>query len=255
MSVIENAIRQQEAAVELTRIYVKNGRVSAAELEVSLAKLDELKGMRLREVAAQALKHTGPIMPENPIAVENARREKASKIINSYPVPKDNYLTMVTVDDQAEYQVQQSQPVQGDVYRRMQELVAQAKGLENQQVLLAEQLRTVPEDQDCPELTEEIAALQGEINATWAEYRFIEQNKKLPEAERIDDDPEREVELLRIAQELKSLRDRRLKLEKKLEKPHLHTKNPAEKVPAWGKELLLIGSQISELEFKREAIR
>jgi hypothetical protein len=246
MSVIENAIRQQEAAVELTRIYVRNGRVPAAELDVAQAKLDELKGMQLREVAAQAL----------PKAIPPAGNGGVKKV---YQVPVEMLEPMVTVDEQPRYEVKDPvvtpSPGQGDVYRRLQELVAQAKGQENQQILLAEQLRTVPEDQECPELTEEIAALQGEINATWAEYRFIEQNKKLPEKQSPEDDPEREVELLRIAQELKSLRDRRLKLERKLEKPHLHTKNPGEKVPAWGKELLLIGSQISELEFKREAIR
>lgn len=246
MSVIENAIRQQEAAVELTRIYVKNGRVAAAELDVAQAKLDELKGMQLREVAAQALPKANP-------PAGNGGVKKG------YQVPVEMLEPLVTVDEQPRYEVKdlvvKPLPGQGDVYRRMQALVVQAKGLENQQVLLAEQLRTVPEDQECPELTEEIAALQGEINDTWAEYRFIEQNKKLPEKQTPEDDPEREVELLRIAQELKSLRDRRLKLERKLEKPHLHTKNPAEKVPAWGKDLLLIGSQISELEFKREAIR
>lgn len=141
------------------------------------------------------------------------------------------------------------------VFKRKGELMTEIKSLTAERNELSNRLHEIPSEVACPELTKKIVSLQRRIESLWTEYRFIERNGRLPDTKPKEEkayDPEREIKLLRISTDLKRLRDIRLKLEKKLDKPHLHTKFPETKIPEWQQDLIFVNAQIDELEFQKD---
>lgn len=214
-------ILQQEATVAMLRVMVNTGRAKKAELQAAELVLAQMRGES---------------KPAEPV-VQHITKPYLDHVVAAAPIHTPGV-------DMVE-----------SVFRRKGELMTEIKRLTAEQNELSNTLHTVPENQDCPGLTKQIVSLRRKIEGYWTEYRFIERNGLVPkrEAEKDDeDDPEREIKLLRIATSLRSLRDKRLKLEKKLEKPHLHTKNPDMKVPEWQTELIQVLEEISELEMQKD---
>jgi hypothetical protein len=216
-------VLQLEASAALLRIMVATGRAKKAELD---------------EVEAQlaAMRAPVPVSQPKPLPMVATLMPEKPKVVEFEALPVGNVEA---------------------VFRRKGELMGEIKRLSSEQNELSNTLHTVPDEQDCPGLTKRIIEMRRKIEGLWTEYRFIDRNGIVPkrEAEKdASDDPEREIKLLRIATSLRSLRDKRLKLEKKLDKPHLNTKNPDIKVPEWQTELIQVLEEITELELQKEAL-
>jgi hypothetical protein len=223
-------ILQQEATVAMLRVMVNTGRAKKAELQAAELVLAEMKGEAKTE--ERVVQHMTKPHIEHGVATTP---------------------TIAPAMDNVE-----------TVFRRKGELMTEIKRLTSEQNGLSNTLHTVPDNQACPGLTANIVSLRKKIEGLWTEYQFISRNGNLtptpinptqpsPLREGYDEeDPEREIKLLRISTELRSLRDKRLKLEKKLEKPHLNTKFPEQKVPEWQTELIQVVEAISELELEKE---
>lgn len=223
-------ILQAEGNVAMLKMMVSIGRAKKAELEAAEAVLKELKG-EIQPVAspiAQPITAPTPTIPTNytPLPVPTA-----------HPVSPDFIET---------------------IFQRKADLMTDIKKLTSEQNELSNRLKEVPENVECPTMTREIVKLRKRIELLWTDYRFIDRNGQLPEHKKIEenanDDPDKDIQLLRISQDLKRLRDQRLKLQKKLEKPHLHTKFEAVKVPEWQTELIQVQEAIAELEYQKELI-
>lgn len=212
-------IKQQEAAVEMLRIFVRNKRAKPEELEKAEATLKKLKGKaNAEEVAARPVMIATPEPPKSIMVVD--------------PVGTDIVET---------------------VFRRKGELMSEIKRLTAEQNELSNRLHEVDQSVQCGTLTANIVSLRRQIEKLWTEYRFIERNGQLPlMPQEPKQDPEKEVKLLRISMDLRSLRDKRLKLEKKIEKPHLHTKFPEIKLSEWQLELTQVREAIAELEHQKD---
>ncbi|WP_273210477.1 hypothetical protein [Runella zeae] len=212
-------IKQQEAAVEMLRIFVRNKRAKPEELEKAEATLKKLKGKaNAEEVAAR------------PVVIATPEPPKSIMVVD--PVGTDIVET---------------------VFRRKGELMSEIKRLTAEQNELSNRLHEVDQSVQCGTLTANIVSLRRQIEKLWTEYRFIERNGQLPlMPQEPKQDPEKEVKLLRISMDLRSLRDKRLKLEKKIEKPHLHTKFAETKVPEWQTELVQVREAIAELEHQKD---
>lgn len=214
-------ILQQEANVAMLRVMVNTGRAKKAELQAAELVLAQMKG------------EGKPVET----VVQHIALSPIAQVVAAVPIHTPGV-------DMVE-----------SVFRRKGELMTEIKRLTTEQNEMSNTLHTVPENQDCPGLTKQIVSLRRKIEGYWTEYRFIERNGLVPQREaekEDDDDPEREIKLLRIATSLRGLRDKRLKLEKKLEKPHLNTKNPDMKVPEWQTELIQVVEEISGLELEKE---
>ena len=225
MHTLDDEIRQLEASVEMLRIFVQNKRAKPEELEKVETQLRKLKG---EEKATQVAERPAPITA-------------AAAVVGAVLPASPSFVETV--------------------FQRKGELMGQIKQLTAEQNEMSNRLQEIDPAVHCGVLTGNIVSLRRRIEKLWTEYRFIERNGQLPTPSQISsvnggndvaDDPDKDVKLLRISQELKSLRDRRLKLEKKLEKPLLNTKFPEVKVPEWQLELTHVREAIAELEYQKE---
>lgn len=207
----------------MLEIMVKIGRAKASELALAKAVLGEL---------------LNPLIPPEPIV----------EIVPGNDIQPPMQLTRNEPIDMGMIE---------SVFRKKGELMTEIKRLTAEQNELSNRLHEIDTDQDCPGITRQIVSLRKTIEELWSDYRFIERNGVLPEkkAETVAEpvDPLRELKLLQIGHDLKRLRDIRLKLEKKLEKPHLHTKSPELKVPEWQTALIKVQEEISDLELQKDA--
>lgn len=218
MHTLYDEIRQLEASVEMLRLLVPAKRAKPEELTKAEAQLKKLKG---EETAVKVTERPAPIAPAV-VAVQTA-------------AVSPSLVEMI--------------------FQKKGELMGEIKRLTAEQNEMSNRLHEIDPAVHCGVLTGNIVSLRRRVEKLWTEYRFIERNGQLPSqsAEKQEkQDPEKEVKLLRISQELKSLRDKRLKLEKKLEKPHLNTKVPEVKVPEWQQELVQVREAIAELEYQKE---
>lgn len=208
-------VRELEATIALLEVMVKTGRAKKEELAAAKSELVALSSPT--PIASTPNSFSAPVRKENPANLQNSNVEK--------------------------------------VFLRKGELMSEILNLSHRQNELSNRLHQIDDDTPCPGLTREILELRYAIEERWSEYRFIERNGILPAHKTADEiDPDNELKLLKIATELRSLRDKRLKLEKKLEKPHLNTKNPIQKVPEWQEELAKVKADIASLEFEKEQL-
>ena len=229
MSELEQHIRQLEAKAAHLEQMIKAKRAKPAELVVVNDELKKARGAVSREKAASYLpkkEHVAPISQgQLPVILP----------------------TLAGIDED----------LVTSVFYRKGQLMEEIKANQKEQQVLSNQLHLIPENVPCPELTERTVELAKLNEDLWSECRFIENNGKLLDEKDFEKkrDPQAEFRLLAIASELKSLRDTRLKLETKIEKPHLHSKKPAVKLQEWQIELIEVKSLINALIFEKEQIK
>lgn len=228
MTEIEQRIRQLEAKAEYLTLMIEAQRAKPSELIEVTQELEKAKGMVAREKANELI--PAKEVTKKTIEIPTNQPAKAQKI-------DDENVT--------------------SVFFRKGELMENILSKQKAQRALSNKLHTIPTHVDCPELTEATTNLAKEIEELWTEYRFIERNGKLPSEEISDRQADKEVEfrLLEIANELRSLRDTRLKLEKKIESPHLYSKSPKTKLQEWQIELIEVKSKINDLIFEKEQLK
>lgn len=215
-------ILQQESVVEMLKIMVSTGRAKKNELDAAIATLNAMRG---------------PVQPTT-VSTQSKEPVVATAIVPVFETKEPVFIETI--------------------FQRKGQLMDEIKKLTAEQSQLSNRLCEIPEDVVCPELTKEIVKLRKRIEQLWTEYRFIDRNGQLPKIAKDNteapQDPDKDIKLLRIASDLKSLRDKRGKLEKKLSTPLLATKNPDTKIPEWQTELTQVLEAISELEYQKELL-
>lgn len=164
---------------------------------------------------------------------------------------RNEYFERVALERrEAEHREQPVVPT-SDLVARKAQVLADADALKRQEAELSNRLHQVPEGETCAELCAEIIALRQRIEGKWTEYRFMERNGRVLDAEPEPVVVQRSGDLLQAERDRQRLADERSKLRKKLADPR---KSVAKEVQ-WTQRLAVVELEIEAKDLTIRVLR